>query len=109
VTGADWLERRMANTPSPMREGLEKAIAGLDPETELSEALLAAATTTLERTRDRLEHRDAAFDLLVADGLLTLACDAAAFSDPDTVEERCRDMGPSGELGRLARNWAGRD
>jgi hypothetical protein len=109
MTGADWLERRLADTPSPLREGLEEAIAGLDPEAELSEALLAAATHTLQRIRDRFEYRDAAFDLLVADGLLTLACDAAAFSDPGTVEERCKAMGPSGELGRLAQTWAGRD
>ncbi len=109
MTEADWLGRRLADTPSPLREGLEKAIADLDPDVELSQALLAAARATLERIRNRLEHRDAAFDLLVSDGLLTLACDAAAFSDPATVEARCRDMGPGGDLGRLAERWARRD
>ncbi|HSG80760.1 MAG TPA: hypothetical protein VLC48_00815, partial [Gemmatimonadota bacterium] len=103
-----WLERRLADTPSPLRGGLEKAIADLDPDQELSVALLTAARDTLESIRDRLEEREAAFALLVADGLLTLACDAAAFNDPATVAERCREMGPGGELGRLAKHWAGR-
>lgn len=108
MTGSDWLRSRLGNTPAPLREGLERAIAGLDPEMDLSEALLAAARGTLDGVRDRLGHRDAAFDLLVADALLTLACDAAAFSDPDTVAESCRAMGPGGALGRLAADWEGR-
>jgi hypothetical protein len=108
MTSAGWLERRLADTPSPLREGLAEKIAELDPGQELSAALLSVARETLESIRGRLDEREAAFALLVADGLLTLACDAAAFNDPNTVAERCREMGPGGELGRLAKGWAGR-
>ncbi|NIR44852.1 MAG: hypothetical protein GWN99_11135 [Gemmatimonadetes bacterium] len=104
----DWLRRRLDETPSPLREELEKAVAGLEAESEPAAVLVATACRTLDGVRGRLDERAAAFDLLLADGLLTLACDAAAFGDPDAVVERCRAMGPSGELGRLARKWAGR-
>ncbi|MGD2216041.1 MAG: hypothetical protein PVJ64_04770 [Gemmatimonadales bacterium] len=102
------LQSKIADSPLPLRERLAEVIAGIDPAVDLADALLAAARQLLEDVRDRLESRDAALDLLAADGLLTLACEVAAASDPETLEERCRAMGPSGELGRIAERWAGR-
>ena len=104
----DWLAERLAGSPEPLRSGLESAIAGLDSSADLSAELMAAACRVLDDIRDRLEERDAAFDLLVADGLLTLACEAAGVSDPENLAERCRAMGPGGELGQMAERWAGR-
>jgi hypothetical protein len=91
-----------------LRERLQEVVSGLDPGADFAAALLEAACTLLEEVRERLEHREAALDLLVADGLLTLACEAAAFAEPDTLVERCQGMGPDGELGRAAARWAGR-
>lgn len=105
----DWLQARLADAPSPLRERLEARVAGLDTGASLPDALVGSACGLLEDVRDGLERREAAFDLLVADGLLTLACEAAAYSDPETLAERCRAMGPSGELGRLAELWLRRE
>ncbi len=104
----EWLRDRLRNSPPPLRERLEYHVARLGSEAELPGSLVAAACDLLDGIRDRLDDREAAFDLLAADGLLTLACEAAAFSDPDTLEERCRGMGPDGELGRLAERWVRR-
>lgn len=104
----DWLARRLAETPAPLRDRLVGAVARLEPELELSHALVMAAERTLEALHDRLDEREAALDLLVADGLLTMACEAVAYAEPERLAERCRAMGPSGELGRLAERWAGR-
>ncbi|UCF21054.1 MAG: hypothetical protein JSU87_06615 [Gemmatimonadota bacterium] len=108
MRGGDWLEERLAKSPEPLRERLEAVVGRLDPNQELYQALLGAATELLDGVRGRLELRDSAFDLLVADGLLTLACEAVAFSDPDHLVEGCRAMGPDGELGRIAGRWARR-
>lgn len=108
MTTGDWLRLRVVESPAPLRERLEEAVANLDPKVDLPDALMAAASALLEGARDRLKSRDAAFDLLAADGLLTLACEAAAFSDPGALAERCRAMGPGGELGRVAGRWVGR-
>ena len=40
--------------------------------------------------------------------LLTLACEAAAVTDPETLADRCRIMGPGGKLGSVASRWVGR-
>jgi hypothetical protein len=102
-----WLQVKIGESPAPLQERLRKAVAGLDPAADLPDALLAAARDLLDGVRARLERRDAALDLLAADALLTLACEAAASADPDGLAERCRAMGPSGELGRIAERWAG--
>jgi len=104
----DWLRERLQDSPSPLRERLEAHVARLDDESDLSGALVAAACDLLDSIRDRLDQREAAYDLLAADGLLTLACEAAAFADPETVADRCRSMGPDGELGRVAERWVRR-
>lgn len=108
MTAGGWLERRIVDTPLPLRSRLERQIAELDANVELSDALLARACAVLDRARGKLDDRDAAFDLLVADGLLTLACEAVAYADPARVAERCREMGPGGVMGRLAQRWRGR-
>jgi VIT1/CCC1 family predicted Fe2+/Mn2+ transporter len=108
MTAAGWLQERIDGSPALLRSRLAEVVAGLGEKGDLAGALLAAAGAELEGVRGRLDEREAAFDLLVADALLTLACEAAAFSDPATVEERCRAMGPDGALGKLAESWAGR-
>lgn len=105
MTPPHWLSERISDTPKPLREKLEAVISELEPEGELTRELLRAATRRLESVQNRLHHREAAFDLLVADGLLTLACEAAAFGYPERVGDLCREMGPGGELGRLAERW----
>jgi hypothetical protein len=105
---ADWLQARIGESPPPLQERLRAVVAGIDPAADLTGALLAAARDLLDDVRSRVDHREAALDLLVADGLLTLACEAVAYSDPETLAERCRAMGPGGELGRVAERWAGR-
>lgn len=108
MSRAAWLEQRLRESPAPLRTRLEAALAGLEEVDDLAEGLLAAACRTLQDVIGRGGEREAAFDLLVADGLLTLACEAVALSDPERLEERCRAMGPSGELGRLTERWARR-
>jgi hypothetical protein len=108
MMAVDWLRDRLAGSPAPLRGRLQAAVGQLEDEADLCGALLAAACRLLESTRGRLDRREAAFDLLTADGLLTLACEAAALDDPERVAQRCQAMGPSGEFGRLAEHWVGR-
>lgn len=105
---AGWLQERIAESPLPLRERLSEAVSAIDPAAELADQLLAVARELLDSVRDQLERRVAALDLLTADGLLTLACEAAASSEPESLAERCCAMGPSGELGRIAERWARR-
>jgi hypothetical protein len=105
---AAWLEARLDASPAPLQDRLRSVVAAIDPGLELCDALLAAARATLDDVRSRVESREAALDLLVADGLLTLACEAAAYSHPESLAGRCEAMGPGGELGRMAVRWAGR-
>lgn len=109
MSGEDWLKDRLAESPEPLRRHLEERVADLETGPALSDALVTAACDVLEGVRVRVERREAAFDLLVADGLLTLACEAAAYADPEGLAERCREMGPSGALGRVSERWVGRD
>jgi hypothetical protein len=105
---AAWLQAKIGESPLPLQKRLREAVAGIDPAADLTDELLAVARELLDSVRGRLGRRDAALDLLAADGLLTLACEAAASADPETLAERCRAMGPNGELGRIAERWAGR-
>ena len=107
TAGSDWLGRVLADTPEPLRERLLRMVGDLPRNDDLPTALLSMACEALESVRDRLGERDAAYDLLLADGLLTLACEAAARSDPASLVKRCEAMGPGGELGRMAERWAG--
>jgi hypothetical protein len=103
----DWLEARLAESPEPLRLRLESVIAELDADGDPAVSLLEAARRTLSGIGSRVHERATAFDLLLADGLLTLACEAAARSDPDGLPERCRAMGPGGHLGELVRDRTG--
>ncbi len=106
MTPHECLETRVRAAPEPLRSGLASAIERLDDGPDLAERLVDLAIERIEEVRERLDHRDGAFDLLVADGLLTLACEVAALSRPTEVADRCRLMGPAGRLGELARTWA---
>ncbi|KPK81833.1 MAG: hypothetical protein AMS25_04715 [Gemmatimonas sp. SM23_52] len=108
MMAADWLRMKLAESPEPLRGRLEAAVGQLDDQVDLSAALFAAACCLLESTRGRLDRREAAFDLLTADGLLTLACEAAALDDPEGLARCCQAMGPGGEFGQLAERWVGR-
>jgi hypothetical protein len=108
MTNIDWLQERLRDSPSPLRERLQAQVARLEGDAGLRRALVVAACELLDSIRDRLDERAAAFDLLAADGLLTLACEAAALDDPEDLAECCREMGPDGELGRLAQRWVRR-
>lgn len=101
----DWLQKRLRDSPPPLRERLEAQVARVEGNGVLENALVATACELLDSIRDRLDQRTAAFDLLAVDGLLTLACEAAALADPEDLAERCREMGPDGKLGLLAQRW----
>lgn len=103
----DWLGQVLSDTPDPLRAQLEAMVVDLPRDGDLPAALLAMACDVLDSVRERLDEREAAYDLLLADGLLTLACDAAARANPDSLVERCEAMGPGGALGRMAERWAG--
>lgn len=107
TAGDDWLGRVLGDTPEPLKGRLLAMTGDLPRDENLAGALLSMAREALESVRHRLGERDAAYDLLLADGLLTLACEAVAHSDPTSLVERCEAMGPGGELGRLAERWAG--
>jgi hypothetical protein len=102
-----WLEDRLADSPPDLRERLSAVIETLDVEADLAGALLEAACRALASVRGRLHRREAAYDLLLADGLFTLACEAAARDEPESLVERCRAMGPDGRLGSFAAEWTG--
>lgn len=101
-----WLKARLADSPPDLRQRLSDVIDALEVESDVAGALLEVGCRALASVRGRLDRRQAAYDLLLADGLLTLACEAAARDDPEHLAERCRAMGPSGRLGSFAAGWA---
>lgn len=100
-----WLHERLAESPTRLGRQLGEIVGSIPPDAELAEALLEASCERLDAVRTRLGHRESAFELLLADGLLTLACEAAARSGSEDLADRCRRMGPGGRLGRLAASW----
>lgn len=86
-----------------MRAAVEPIVGG-DP----IDGLVDAACRLLDVVRVRIEDRETAYDLLAADGLLSLACEAAATYDAENLATRCREIGPGGRLGELAALWAER-
>lgn len=102
-----WLVDRLDDTPPGLRERLQEVVQRL-PEGPVIDSLLEAACSTLEAVRGRIDLRESAFELLLADGLLTLACEAAAHEEPDRLVEVCRVMGPAGRLGELTTGWGSR-
>lgn len=89
---AEWLAAR---TPAPPPELIERiaAIAGnrsCSDATELAGFLVTEAESLLENLRD---DRSGAFDLLVADALITYAMEAAATDHDRFDETAARAMG----------------
>jgi hypothetical protein len=86
-----WLGGRQPRPPSD----LEHALGSSDVDGELSETLLAMSRAQLDEARKRPGRvRESAFALLVADGLLTYACEAALESEgAEAALERLLSIG----------------
>lgn len=91
-TGA-WLDERSPGMPVELRLALDAALAGgpevvRDAEVEaggIADRLAAAGLAALARSI-RGTERSTATDLLVADALLTYACEAAAEAGPAALD-----------------------
>ncbi len=76
-----WLAARTTGAPGDLSARMRSAwaqVQGADARMSRSRRLLEAAATCIERALGAGSDRRAALDLLAADGLLTVACDAAA-------------------------------
>lgn len=90
-----WLDVRNPEAPADLRQSIEEAVAssGSAPTVEV---LARAGKERLEAAVARPGRvRESAFDLLVADALVTYACEAAL--EADHPEEVLRDLA---EVGR---------
>ncbi len=81
-----WLDERTPAMPSELRRAveaavMEDAVSQADLPDRLAEAGLGALSRAIEAT-----DRGAALDLLVADALLTYACEAAAEEGPAALD-----------------------
>ena len=100
--GRAWLDGRRPEPPEDLRRRVEEALASAraasgerSDETD-ARVLIEAGRERLERAMARPGRvRESAFELLVADALVTYACEAALESD-DAVEALGRLM----EVGR---------
>ena len=78
-----WLERRTAKGPQALRNRVaDYATAAVPPGTTLSESLARAGSHALKSALEQAHDRSAAFDLLAADALVTLALLAQAEQAP---------------------------
>ena len=84
----DWFETRNPTPPADLRDRLGSAV-GLSG-VALVDHLVAEAVAALDSARGASGRvRESALDLLVADALLTYACEAAMeLPDPDAVLSR---------------------
>ena len=90
--GAQWLEER---TPTPPQELIRHATPYLRTGSPNAVELADAGTAALDDSlREAPGEREAAFQLLVADALLTYACESAV--DADDCERALEDV-----LGRV--------
>lgn len=82
-----WLAERRPVPPDELATALHDVLARRRPTGSTAEALLAAARQGLDEARARPGRvRESAFTLLLADGLLTYACEAALDAeDPDAA------------------------
>ena len=88
MTEFGWLETRRPRPPEDLRARLHDVAGGPARErSDPSETLLCSARDALARTLSQPGRvRNAAFDLLVVDALVTYACEAALEGgDPDAV------------------------
>lgn len=104
----NWLDRRRPEAPRDLRERIGRAVAASTPRPEATpsgapegtaeahaEALRHAGASRLEAAVARPGRvRDSAFELLVADALITYACEAALEAEyPDEVLRRLVEVG----------------
>ena len=81
-TPEGWLARRQPPPPPELTERVVDTLAASGRAGATLEALAVAARAELERARARRGRvRESALHLLVADALLTYACEAALESD----------------------------
>jgi len=74
-----WLNRRVARSPADLRARMTAALLDATvTRAPASALLLEAAAQCIARALALGRDRRAALELLAADGLLTVACDAAA-------------------------------
>jgi hypothetical protein len=85
VTG-DWLDRHTSQAPTALRARVEQYARAL-PGSSLTESLVAASHTALDRALSHTGDRSGALDLLAADALITLALLAQAEAAPQDLEE----------------------
>jgi hypothetical protein len=96
--GRAWLESRLADAPPDLAARTREVIALAAP-AALPERLAEASRIALHRAEAHPLERAAALDLLVADGLVTLALAAQVEDDPDRLAElavRLRQVPESG-------------
>lgn len=81
-----WLDERMPRMPVELRREVDAAMAELPASTDpIPERLAEAGLAALARSIQGME-RSTATDLLVADALLTYACEAAAEHGPVALD-----------------------
>jgi hypothetical protein len=81
----DWCEARLAETPPELAVRVREFIA-VAPRSRLPDRLAHAARRALARAAAGGNDRDAALDLLAADGLVTLALAAQVEVDVGGLE-----------------------
>jgi hypothetical protein len=81
----DWLAARTPPAPDPLRAWFADTDVVADPDRggrSVSESLLEAGVVHLEKAVARPgRHREAAYQLLAADALITYGCEAASEAD----------------------------
>jgi len=101
-----WLAARLPEPPAALHARMDEALASLPPaesaaaaslESRLGEAAVACLAAALEKG----ESRDAAFDLLAADALLTYGCEAAVEAAPGAVARFAAQFGAARLAGLL--------
>jgi hypothetical protein len=97
-----WLEARLEDAPPALRDAVLRAWEAASGGEGVTARCVEAACALLADERVALE-RGRAFDLLAADALVTLACEAAAETAPDRLAEIARALGPAGRLGAAGR------
>jgi hypothetical protein len=96
-----WIEERSEGMPAALQPALHAGIADVRSTGDVAAGLIDGAAVLLERVLSSMPmRRDQALDLLAADALATMACEAAA-DDPATFEMHARHaMKTIGSMGR---------
>jgi hypothetical protein len=88
---AEWLSARSAAAPAALVDASLDAVREVEAE-DVPGALGEAGVRRLERVLASPADRSAALDLLVADGLLTYACEAAAAEPAAALDVLCAQL-----------------